>query len=60
MFATLATAQPQPFRPALLPRMGLRLARGGAFEVWTDAKGVPRYYVHGGAVWRFLDVVADA
>jgi len=40
--------------------MGLRLARGGAFEVWTDAKGVPRYYVHGGAVWRFLDVVADA
>ena len=59
MFATLATARPVPVRPALLPRMGLRLARGGAFEVWADANGTPRYYVHGGRVWRFLDVVAD-
>jgi hypothetical protein len=60
MFATLATARPLPLRPALLPRMGLRRARGGAWELWADRKGVPRYYVKDGAVWRFLDVVADA
>jgi hypothetical protein len=59
MFATLATARPLPLRPALLPRMGLRRARGGAWELWTAPDGTPRYYVKGGRVWRFLDVVAD-
>ena len=60
MFATLATARPVALRPILLPRMGLRLARGGAWELWAAPDGTPRYYVKDGAVWRFLDVVADA
>jgi len=60
MFATLASARPLAIHPDHLPRMGLRRARGGAFEVWADANGIPRYYVKGGRVWNFLDVVADA
>lgn len=60
MTALLANARPLALRPAILPSMGLRRARGASCELWEAPDGTPRYYVVEGRVYRFLDVVADA